>query len=404
MDLNTVCFLMFVFLFAGYLILEGFDYGVGILLPLVGRTDPERQAVLATLAPVWEGNEVWLVAAGAVLFAAFPAFYALLFSGLYLALLLLLAALILRGVAFEFRGHDPRPAWRLFWDGAVFAGGLLPALLWGVAVAALLHGLPVDAAGRYAGTPADLLSPGALAGGLAFVPLFALHGAAYLTLKLDRRLVPRARSAGLIAAVCALIAAAGFALLTFLRTDITARPAAGLLLIAVLPALALARRCLARRRFAAAFAASAAAIAFLAGAVFAGLYPRLAVSSLDPAWSPDIHAAAANPLTLKIMAVTLAVALPAVLAFEAWKYRLFRQRTNIAAPGAAARRELWRELRGRLRAQACQAAKLGAVLRKTPPAPPVGAPALHELRTLIARARRLAAAFAALLAILRRKK
>lgn len=361
MDLNTVCFLLFAFLFAGFLVLEGFDYGVAMLLPFVAGTDPERQAVLATLAPVWEGNEIWLIAAGTVLFAAFPPVYAALFSGLYLAFLLLLAALILRGVAFELR-RAGGPRWRSCWDRAVFAGGALPALLAGVAVAALLAGLPLNAAGQYAGPLAGPLSPCSLAGGLAYAALSLLHGAAYLTLRLEPRLARRARKAGLTLGGWVLGAVGFFAFLALTATDLAARPAAGVLLLAAVAAVALCRRRLAQRRFAAAFAASSAAVLALAGAVFAGLYPRLLVSSLDPRWSLDIHNAAANPLTLKTVAVAAVVILPAVLALEAWKYYVFRQPVTVAPALAPERRRLWTGLRRLLLVQACRARRLLADL------------------------------------------
>src|SRR2546429_594387 len=188
-------FALIAVLWIGYFFLEGFDFGVGILLPVLGRDDADRRVLIGTIGPVWDGNEVWLVVAGGSTFAAFPGWYATLFSGFYLPLLLILAALICRGVAFEFRGQDRSPRWRAWWDRAIVAGSVVPALLWGVAFSDILHGVPIDAAGDYAGGPLDLLQPYALLGGVTFLLLFALHGALFLALKTSGELAERARLA-----------------------------------------------------------------------------------------------------------------------------------------------------------------------------------------------------------------
>ena len=183
MDLNTLWFVLVAVLFTGFFVLEGFDYGVGILLPFVAKTDSERRRVINTIGPVWDGNEVWILTGGGAIFAAFPHWYATLFSGFYLALFLILAALIVRGVAFEFRSKDRSPAWRATWDWMIFVGSLLPALLWGVALANLLKGVPIDASKAYVGGFFDLLSPYTLVAGLASLSLFVTHGAIFLDLK-----------------------------------------------------------------------------------------------------------------------------------------------------------------------------------------------------------------------------
>lgn len=355
-DLNTVGFLLFAVLFTGYLVLEGFDYGAGMLLPF-WRAE-ERRAIVAALAPVWEGNEVWLIAAGAFLFAGFPGAYATLFSGLYPALLLLLVPLLLRGVAFEFADKDARPRWQRFWLWAIFAGSALPPFVWGVTVAALAGGLPIDGGGRYAGSFMDVLTPYTLTGGMAFAAIFLVHGAAYLTLRLDERLVPKARAHGLRAGGYALALALAFAGLSLVYTDMAASlPACGLLAAAAV-CLGLACRGLGRRRYGRGFLLSSGAIVLLAAAVFAGLFPRLAVSSLNPGWSLTVYNTAAGRLTLRIMAGTALVALPLVMAFEAWKYWIFRR----PAVGGPERRLLWQALAGQLTAAAGRGRRLAAAL------------------------------------------
>lgn len=344
-----MCFLMFGFLFIGFLVLEGFDYGVGMLLPFLGKSDTERQAVINTLAPVWEGNEVWLIAAGTVLFAGFPHVYATLFSGLYLALLLILTSLILRGVAFAFRNQSINQNWRNFWDWAIFCGGVIPALFWGIAVANLLNGLPINGEMQYSGTFGDLISPYTLTGGLVFAFAFLLHGTAYLTLRLDQHFILRVRKTGLIAGKYAMLTVAGFAILTFVYTDLAAKPIACGILVASVMALALCCRCLRKRQYVRSFVCSTVAIVSITGAIFIGLFPRVIVSSLDPNWSLSIYNSAANPLTLKIMTVTVSIVLPIVIVFEGWKYHIFRQRISVTTIGFESHRKLWKQLHGRLK-------------------------------------------------------
>ena len=184
MDLNILWFILITVLFTGFFFLEGFDYGVGILLPFISPRDEERRLVLRTIAPVWDGNEVWMITAGGALFAAFPHVYATMFSTFYLALFLMLLALIMRGMAFELRNRHESLSWHRFWDGAIFFGSALPAFLWGVAVTNLLRGLPINAHMIYTGSFFNLLSPYTIMGGLAFFFVFTFHGAAFLTLRL----------------------------------------------------------------------------------------------------------------------------------------------------------------------------------------------------------------------------
>ena len=223
MDLNTLWFLLIGVLFTGFFVLEGFDYGVGILLPFLGKTDAERRRIINTIGPVWDGNEVWILTAGGAIFAAFPHWYATLFSGFYLALFLMLAALIVRGVAFEFRSKDENPTWRALWDWSIFFGSAIPALLWGVALANLLKGTPIDGTKTFTGGFFDLLSPYTLLAGLATLSLFITHGAIFLNLKSGDPIRSRALAAtkrvGPVATVLLLLFAVG----TYYWTDVYAR-------------------------------------------------------------------------------------------------------------------------------------------------------------------------------------
>jgi cytochrome bd ubiquinol oxidase subunit II len=328
MDLNSLWFLLIGVLFTGFFVLEGFDYGVGILLPFVAKTDDERRRVINTIGPVWDGNEVWILTGGGAIFAAFPHWYATLFSGFYLALFLILAALIARGVAFEFRSKDESPRWRATWDWLIFVGSLLPAILWGTALANLLKGVPVDQSKNFVGGFFDLLSPYTLLAGLATLALFVTHGAIFLNLKSSDAI--RVRSLGIIkkvgpaATVLLLLFAAG----TYVWTDVYARLGLnpGLVPLLALGALLSAGYLIHRERMGTAFAMTTLTILFTVATLFVALYPRVMVSSLDPAWSLTIYNASSTPYTLRIMSIVAAVFVPVVLAYQAWSYWVFRHR------------------------------------------------------------------------------
>ncbi|HEY65901.1 MAG TPA: cytochrome d ubiquinol oxidase subunit II, partial [Caldilineae bacterium] len=220
MDLNTLWFVLIGVLFTGFFVLEGFDYGVGILLPFLGRDDSDRRMIINTIGPFWDGNEVWLITAGGAMFAAFPHWYATMFSGFYLALVFMLLALIVRGVAFEFRSKDEDPRWRALWDWMIFIGSFVPALLWGVAVSNLVRGVPIDANKIYTGSFLDLLNPYALIGGLVTLSLFTLHGSIFLSLKTGDELLGRAEAAARTLWIPSLVLALLFGVLSYLETDI----------------------------------------------------------------------------------------------------------------------------------------------------------------------------------------
>lgn len=328
MDLNSLWFILIAILFTGFFFLEGFDYGVGILVPFLGKNDGERRAIINSIGPFWDGNEVWMLTAGGALFAAFPHWYATLFSGFYLALFLILVALILRGVAFEFRSKDARPAWRNFWDWMLCLGSLLPALLWGVAMANLIRGVPIDAHMQYAGTFFDLLSPYTLLGGLASLLVFILQGALFLTLKTGEDLPERARQAGLRAGSTAAVVFLLLVLLSYSQTDISSRPLAAMALWGALATLVLAWWLLRSRRYGGAFVLNGLTIILSTAALFGGLFPRVMVSSLNPEWSLTIYRASSSPYTLKVMTIVALTLVPVVLIYQAWTYWVFRQRVK----------------------------------------------------------------------------
>lgn len=329
-DLNTLWFVLIAVLFTGFFILEGFDFGVGILLPFLGTTDAERRRIVNTIGPVWDGNEVWIITAGGAMFAAFPHWYATLFSGFYLALFLMLAAMIVRGVAFEFRSKDRHPAWRATWDWMIFAGSAVPALLWGVAMGNLLEGVPIDANKQFVGGFLDLLDPYALVAGLAALAVFTTHGAIFLHLKSTDPIQARAMAAikrvGPVATVLIVL----FVVATYLWTDAFTRLGINPGLVPILAVLAMlgAGAFVHQARVGWAFVMTCLAMAFSTATIFMSLYPRVMVSSLDPAWSLTIYNAASTPYTLKIMSVVALVFVPIVLAYQGWTYWVFRHRVG----------------------------------------------------------------------------
>ena len=328
MELSVVWFVLLTVLFIGFFFLEGFDYGVGTLLPFLGKTDTERRVMINTIGPVWDGNEVWMITAGGAMFAAFPHVYATLFSGFYLALFVMLMALIVRGVAFEFRSKDDNPAWRGLWDGMIFVGSVLPAILWGVAVTNLLQGTPIDANMQFVGGFFDLLSPYTLVGGVAFLLVFVVHGALYLSLKVEGEMIEKARRAALTAGIPAAVACLVLVAMTYSRTDLFTKAGAGLCLWGAVVAFVAAYALTWFRRYGGAFLASALTIALTTVAFFWGLFPRLMVSSLNPNWSLTVYNSSSSPYTLQIMTVAALLLVPVVLLYQGWVYWIFRKRVN----------------------------------------------------------------------------
>ncbi len=326
MELTTVWFALIMILWVGYLVLEGFDFGVGILLPVLGRTERERRVVINTIGPVWDGNEVWVLVAGGATFAAFPEWYATLFSGFYLPLFLILVALIVRGVAFEFRGKRPESSWRGRWDLAIFVGSLVPAILWGTALANIVGGVPIDANHEFTGDLFTLLNPYGLLGGLTTLALFVTHGAAFLALKTTGEVRVRAnRLVGQVGLVAAVLAVVFLAWTQQLRGDV---PSA---LLSVLAAAALVGALVANRlgREGWAFTGSAATIALAVVALFVALFPDVMPSTIDPAYSLTTTNASSTSYTLSIMTVVAVIFTPLVLLYQGWTYWVFRRRIGV---------------------------------------------------------------------------
>ncbi|TMQ91529.1 cytochrome d ubiquinol oxidase subunit II [Actinomadura soli] len=336
MELTTVWFIIIAFLWTSYFFLEGFDFGVGMLLPVLGRSDVERRVVINTIGPVWDANEVWFIVAGAAMFAAFPEWYATLFSGFYLPLLAILLALIIRGVAFEYRGKRDDARWRSRWDKAIFWGSLVPAFLWGVAFANIVRGVPLDADHEYAGTLTDLFTPYALLGGLTTMVLFVLHGAVFLALKTSGDIRARARFVASVAAVAAIAAGGSFLLITQLDhgkpvTWLTAGGAAIGLAVA-----AVANR---RGREGWAFIGTGAAIVLAVATLFTSLFPDVMPSTLDAAGTLTTGNASSTPYTLTIMTWVAAVFTPIVMIYQGWTYWVFRKRIGTSHIPARAPRK-----------------------------------------------------------------
>lgn len=333
MDLNILWFILIAILYIGYFVLEGFDLGVGILLPFIGKgkdRELKRRVLINTIGPHWDGNEVWLITAGGATFAAFPNWYATLFSGFYLPLFLILLALIVRGVAFEFRGKDDDPRWRSLWDWSIFVGSVIPALLWGVAFTNFVRGVPIDQSMTYVGGFFNLLNPYALLGGLVSLLGFTLHGAIFLGLKTTDEICEQSQSIARRLWLPTVIVLVAYVVATYWMTDILKQLGVNpgpVPIFAVLTLLA-AGYFINNHRSGWAFIMTTLSIALSAGSIFEVLFPRLMVSSLNPAWSLTIYNAASGPYTLKVMTIVTVIFLPFVLGYQVWAYWIFRKRVT----------------------------------------------------------------------------
>ena len=330
MELNIIWFILISVLFIGYFILEGFDMGVGILLPFLGKTDLKRRVMINTIGPHWDGNEVWLITAGGAIFAAFPNWYATLFSGFYLPLFLMLLALIARGVAFEFRGKIENPRWKSTWDACLFLGSLIPALLWGVAFANFLKGIPIDQKMTYTGGFFNLLNYYALIAGVLAILVFTLQGSLFLAMKTDGDIRKEAHRVASRLWIPVLVVLVGFVAVTFLAPNILNKeslipnPAA---LISILAVILVGIFTLRAKDGLAFIFSSLAILAGMAG-FFIELFPRVLVSSTDPTYSLTIYNASSSPYTLQVMTVIAAIFVPVVLAYQIWTYVVFRNRIS----------------------------------------------------------------------------
>ncbi|MFI1466869.1 cytochrome d ubiquinol oxidase subunit II [Streptomyces wuyuanensis] len=323
MELHDVWFVLIAVLWTGYFFLEGFDFGVGILTKLLARNRVEKRVLINTIGPVWDGNEVWLLTAGGATFAAFPEWYATLFSGFYLPLLLILVCLILRGVAFEYRAKRPEEHWQRNWEQAIFWTSLIPAFLWGVAFGNIVRGVKIDQEMEYVGTVWDLLNPYAILGGLVTLSLFTFHGTVFTALKtvgdIRERARKLARNLGMVTAVLAL----GFLSWTQAEKGDGASLVAMIIAVVALVAAVGANQA---GREGWSFALSGVTIVAAVAMLFLTLFPNVMPSSLNEAWSLTVTNASSSPYTLKIMTWCAGIATPVVLLYQGWTYWVFRKR------------------------------------------------------------------------------
>ena len=336
MDLQTIWFILIAVLWIGYFILDGFDLGVGMLLPIIGKDDLRRRVMINSIATVWDGNEVWLLVAGGATFAAFPLWYATMFSGYYLALFLVLLGLILRGVAFEYRGKKDSVSWRKRWDAAIVVGSVLPALLFGVAFGNVVGGSPIepvagtqpDLAGQlnYTGNLLDLLNPFSLVMGLMTLTVFMAHGAIFLALKTSGEVREASRKAalriGLVAAVFAVVALLWYQ--AYSGNVALTLPLALLAAVAWLAALGLTMK----GRDGWAFLFSSLTVLLAVTTLFVGLFPNVMVSNIDTAYNLTITNASSQQYTLTVMTVVAVIMTPLVLLYQGWTYWVFRKRIS----------------------------------------------------------------------------
>jgi cytochrome d ubiquinol oxidase subunit II len=330
MVLQSIWFFLWGLLWAVFFMTDGFDLGIGTLYPFLAKNEEDKRTMITAMGPLWDGNEVWLITAGGVTFAAFPTVYAVMFSSLYSALMLILFALILRGVSFEFRGQLTTPAWRKTWDVCIFIGSFAPALLFGVAFANIFRGIPIDKDGLYQGTLLTLLNPYGILGGLFFVALFLMHGSLWLAIKtagdLHDRAVTTARLLWPVLLVVAVVFLAATAVSTRLYDNYLAHPLLFVIILLTVAGLLGIRAFVSRKAYFKAWLASAVTIV---GATFfgvTGLFPNLFPSSIKPAYSLTAFNASSSPLTLKIMLMVVLLFIPIVLAYQIWVYLLFQNK------------------------------------------------------------------------------
>lgn len=342
MDLALLWFGIVGFFFIGYFVLDGFDFGVGMAMPFLAKDDTDKRVMINTIGPVWDLNETWLIVAGASLFAAFPYWYATLFDGFYLALLLILLALIARGVSFEYRRLGRSEQWKAWFDRMIIIGSAVPALLWGVAFANIIQGVAIDETGTYVGTLFDLLNPYGLLGGLTTLLLFFTHGVQFVALKTDGELKERAHALSVRAGLVTIAVAAAFLVWTVVQ-HLEAPHLAFIVAFAAAAAVALIGSWVANRvrREGWAFALTATTVVFAVLTILAALYPNVMPSTIDPAYSLTIANASSSPYTLEVMTWVAVIMLPLVLAYQGFTYWVFRKRVTrtaipVAAPAGAA--------------------------------------------------------------------
>ena len=326
--LQIVWFVLIASLWIGFFFLEGFDFGVGMLLPFLGRNDVERRAIINTIGPVWDANEMWLILAITAMFAVFPNWYATMFSGFYLAMVLIIVGLIIRGISFEYRSKDPRPGWRGRFDWMIAVGSFVNSLLFGIVFTDLLGGVPIDKNMTYIGGPFSWITTYGLVGGLTMVSVFLLHGANFLTLKLEDPLRERARLTAKLLYVFAAIMVVVLAITTYIYTDITVKIGInpGILPITSVAVLLVTIYFINRKMEGWAFTMTGLNIILTQVAFFTLMFPRVMISSINPAWSLTVYNSSASPAALTVMSIISLIFIPIVLAYEGWSYYIFRKR------------------------------------------------------------------------------
>lgn len=330
MDLNQLWFLLIAVLFVGFFVLEGFDFGVGTVAKFLGKDDLERRVYISAIGPYWDANEVWLITAGGAMFAAFPHWYATMFSGFYIPLVFMLLVLIIRGVAFEFRGHLEEMKWRKTWDWGIFIGSAIPPVLWGVVLANFMTGMPIDADMEMQAGFLYFLNPFALLGGIMFLSLTTTHGLQFLTLRTTGDLQERARKVGKMIAPVTLILVLGFAAWAMIKTDIFTYHGTAWIALPLLACVALLLSTIlnVQKKDKMAFTLTSVTIVLLISSVFIGMYPRVLISSISDANSLTIYNAASGAYTLKLMTYFSLTLLPFVLGYTVWSYYVFRKRVT----------------------------------------------------------------------------
>ncbi len=328
LSLNEFWFILITILFIGFFVLEGFDFGVGIISRFLGKNDNEKRVYINTIGPFWDANEVWLITAGGAMFAAYPHWYATMFSGFYIPLVFMLLALIIRGVSFEFRGKVENLRWKNTWDWAMFIGSLLPPILWGVVLANFMTGMPINQEKEMIGGFLQFLHPFALLGGLMFLMLTITHGLQFITIRTTGKLQERARNLGKKVAPVTIILFLAFIVVGYIISDVFTYHGQTFMVIPILAwvSLLFANLYNTQKMDFNAFALTSITIILLIGSIFLGMFPRVMISSISDAYSLTVYNASSGSYTLKIMTYFSILLLPFVLGYQAWSYYIFRKR------------------------------------------------------------------------------
>lgn len=328
MSLPEFWYLLIAILFVGFFVLEGFDFGVGMIARFLGKDDTEKRVYINTIGPFWDANEVWLITAGGAMFAAFPHWYATLFSGFYIPLVFMLLALIIRGVSFEFRGKVEHEKWRNVWDWCLTIGSFLPPVLWGVVLANFMTGMPIDGNKEMVGGFLQFLHPFALLGGAMMLMLFLAHGLQFITIRTSGVLYERAKKLRSKIAPISLILLFSFIVIAYFVSDVFTYHGQTFMTLPVLAFIALywslSDSSLASDG--ARFALTTVSIILLTGSIFLGIFPRVMISSISEAYNLTVQNASSGPYTLKIMSYFSLTLLPFVLGYQAWSFYIFRKR------------------------------------------------------------------------------